>query len=153
MTTGVSKCPKNLYNPARDILATAVNSTNSVRIKRRITKGCPQGSSCGSSFWNVLYNSLLKLELTSHSKAIAFADDLIILTRGQTIVEAENYMNLEMRKIQEWAQNNKLKLNANKSKVMLMTRRRRRGKKRERNLCKQQNYPTSKQYKIPRYYT
>jgi len=48
----------------------------------------------------VLYNSILTLELTSHSIAIALADDLLILTRGETVVEAENYMNLEMRKIQ-----------------------------------------------------
>jgi len=34
-------------------------------------------------------------------------------------------MNLEMRKILDWAQNNKLKFNENKSKVMLMSRRRR----------------------------
>jgi len=71
---------------------------------RRITKGCPQGSCCGPGFWNVLYNSLLKLELTNHSQAIAFADDLIVLTRGDTVVEAENYMNIEM-KIMEWATN------------------------------------------------
>jgi hypothetical protein len=43
----------------------------------------------------------LTLELTSHSIAMAFPDDLLILTRGETVVEAENYMNLEMRKIQE----------------------------------------------------
>jgi hypothetical protein len=35
-------------------------------------------------------------------------------------------MNLEMRKILEWAKKNKLKFNENKSKVMLMSRRRRR---------------------------
>jgi len=45
--------------------------------------------------------------------------------RGESVVEAENYMNLEMRKILEWAQNNRLKFNENKSKVMLMSRRRR----------------------------
>jgi hypothetical protein len=37
-------------------------------------------------------------------------------------------MNLEMRKIQIWAQNNKLNFNANKSQVMLITRRIRWGK-------------------------
>ena len=47
---------------------------------------------------------------------------------GETVVEAENYTNLEMRKIQDWAQNNKLKFNENKSKVMLMSRRERREK-------------------------
>jgi len=34
-------------------------------------------------------------------------------------------MNLELRKILEWAQNNKLNFNENKSKVMLVSRRRR----------------------------
>jgi hypothetical protein len=38
-------------------------------------------------------------------------------------------MNLEMRKIQDWAQSNKMKFNENKSKAMLMSRRRRKGKK------------------------
>jgi hypothetical protein len=38
-------------------------------------------------------------------------------------------MNLEVRKILEWAIKNKLKFNENKSKVMLMSHRRRREKK------------------------
>ena len=69
------------------------------------------------------------MEITSHSKAIAFADDLIILTRGETVAEAENYMNIELSKIEEWAQNSKLKFNNTKSKVMLMSRRKRKEKK------------------------
>jgi len=64
--------------------------TNSVSIERSVTKGCPQGSCCGPGFRNLLYNSLLKLDFTSHSKVIAFANDLIILIKGETIVEAEN---------------------------------------------------------------
>jgi hypothetical protein len=38
-------------------------------------------------------------------------------------------MNLEMRRIQEWAQNNRLKFNKNKSKVILISRRKRKGEK------------------------
>ena len=82
----------------------------------------------GTGLWNVLYNSLLNLDLTSHSKAIAFADDLMILTRGDTVVQAGNYMNLEVSKIPEWAINNELKFNENKSNVTLISRRRRREK-------------------------
>jgi len=104
---------------------TVVMSTNNYNIQRRIAKGCSQGSCSRPGFWNILYNSLLTLELTSRSKAIAFADDLTILTRGETVSEAENYTNLELRKIEEWAQSNKMKFNENKSKVMLMTRRKR----------------------------
>ena len=123
-------CPRNLYNLSKGYFShrTAVMTTNNVSVKIRITKGCPQGSCCRPRYWNVLYNSLLNLDLTSHSKAIAFADDLMILTRGDSVIGAENYTNLEMRKIQEWAINNKLTLSENKSKVMLMTCRRR-GKK------------------------
>jgi len=76
---------------------------NNVSETRRFTKGCPQISCCGPGFWKVLYNSLLELELTNHSQAIVFADDLIVLTRGDTVVEEENYMNIEMKKIMEWA--------------------------------------------------
>jgi len=88
--------------------------TNNVNVKRRITKGCPQGTCCDPEFWIVLYNSLLNLDLTSHSKAIAFAEDLMILTRGDSVVEAESYTNLEMRKTQEFAINNKLTFSENK---------------------------------------
>ena len=60
---------------------------------------------------------------------LAFADDLIVLTRGDTVVEAENYMNIEMKKIIEWATNNRLTFNENKSRTMLMSHRRRKEKK------------------------
>jgi hypothetical protein len=86
----VSGCPRNLYYLSQGYFSqrTAVMSTNSVSIERRVRKGCPQGSCCGPGFWNLLYNSLLKLEFTSHSEVIAFADDLIILTKGESSVEA-----------------------------------------------------------------
>ena len=95
-----------------------------VIIKSRVTNGCPQGSCCGPGFWKLLYISLLNLDLTSHSKA--FADELMILTRGDTVVEAENYMNLEVRKILEWAISNKQNVIEHKSNVLLMSRKRRR---------------------------
>ena len=124
-------CPRNLYNLSKGYFShrTAEMATNSDCITR-VTKGCPQGSCCGPGFWNVLYNSLLKTELTSYSTIIAFADDIIILTRGKSVVEAENYMNLEMKKIKKWAQKNKLQFNENKSQVMLLTHRKRREKRR-----------------------
>jgi hypothetical protein len=76
-----------------------------------------------TGYWNLLYNSIFKLEFTNHTKLIAFADDLIILIKRESIIEAENCMNLELRKISDWARNNKLNFNENKSKVMLMSRR------------------------------
>jgi len=128
-----SGCPRNLYYFSQGYFSkgTAVMSTNSFSIERSVTKGCPQRSCCRPGYWNLLYNSILKLEFTSHSKAIAFADDLIILTKGESIAEAENYMNLELRKISDWAQNSKLKFNEHKSKVMITSHRKRKEKKKE----------------------
>jgi len=84
-------CPRNLYKLSKEFFKnrTVVMTTKNYSIERGITKGCPQGSCSGPGFWNILYNSLLTLELTSRSKAIAFADDLVIPTRGETVAEAE----------------------------------------------------------------
>ena len=56
---------------------------------------------------------------------VAFADDVILAVKAETIREAENLANVEMGKITRWAKNNKTKFNENKSKAMLITRRKR----------------------------
>jgi len=40
--------------------------------------------------WNIFYNSLLNLKFTGSTKIIAFADDLLLLIRGETVSEIEN---------------------------------------------------------------
>jgi len=74
-------------------------SNNNINIERRVTKGCPQGSCCGPTFWNLLYNSIFNPAFANLTKVIAFADDLTILTKEESIVEAESYTNLELKKI------------------------------------------------------
>jgi hypothetical protein len=120
-------CPKNLHNLTKSYFSqrTAVLSTNSVRMKREVSKECPQGSCCGPGFWNIQYNSLLNLEFTIRTKAVAFADDLILAVRAETVSEAENVSNLEMSKITAWSKSNKGGFNEEKSKVMLISSRKR----------------------------
>ena len=121
------KCPKNLYDLTESYFVnrTATMSTNSTQLEREVSKGCPQGSCCGPGFWNRLYNSLLNLDYGKRTKAVAFADDLLIATRADTVREAENFTNIEMRKISKWAKDNKTAFNDQKSKVMVVTRRKR----------------------------
>jgi len=38
----------------------------------------------------------------ARTKVAAYADDLLIATRGDSIREVENYANAEMSKIDEW---------------------------------------------------
>ena len=83
-----------------------------------------QGSCCGPALWNVLYNALLNLDFSSHTKVIAFADDLAIMSQGKTPTEAEAYANSDLARIEKWAKENKLRFNETKSKAMLITRHR-----------------------------
>ena len=47
------------------------------------------------------------------------------MIKADSIREAENIANVELSKISEWAKDNKIRFNEQKSKVMLMTRRKR----------------------------
>jgi hypothetical protein len=56
---------------------------------------------------------------------VAFADDLLLITTGETIKEAETFSNFEMSKITAWSKENKVDFNEEKSKAMLISRRKR----------------------------
>ena len=73
----------------------------------------------------MLYNDLLNMKYSSHTKLIAFTDDLTILTYGKTLSEAEAYANSNLAKIEKWAWENKMKFNESKSKAMIIARKRR----------------------------
>jgi hypothetical protein len=53
-------CPKNLYNLTKSYFSqqTAGLSTNSIRMEKKVSKGCSQGSCCGPGFWCIMYNSV-----------------------------------------------------------------------------------------------
>ena len=82
-------CPRNLYNLSKAFLSNRKAVINT----QNLTNESPQGSCSGPGFWNILYNSLLTVELNSRSRTVAFADDLVILTRGESVTETENFMN------------------------------------------------------------
>jgi hypothetical protein len=51
------------------------------------------------------------------------------MVRADSVGEAENIANVEMNKINNWAKENKLRFNEEKSKVMLLTRRKSKNQK------------------------
>jgi len=63
------------------------------------------------------------------TKVVAFAEYLIMATRSDSVRAVENYVNVELGKINGWSKNNKIKFNDNKSKVMLISRRKRKENK------------------------
>jgi hypothetical protein len=73
----------------------------------------------------VQYDTVLNLRYKNNTRVIAFADDLLVIIRAESIGEAENNANIELTKIAGWARNNKITFNEEKSNVMLLTRRKR----------------------------
>jgi hypothetical protein len=55
---------------------------------------------------------------------MAFVDDLIVLTRGACKIEAENYANLDLKRIERWAVDNKLEFSDKNPKVLFISRKR-----------------------------
>ena len=55
---------------------------------------------------------------------IAFADNLLVMTRGKTILETENFTNSNLQKITNWTFKNKIRFNEQKS-TSILTRKRR----------------------------
>ena len=69
------------------------------------------------------------MNFRKQTKATAFADDLLIAVNAESIREAENITNIEMNKILNWAKNNKININEQKSKAMVISRRKRKENK------------------------
>jgi hypothetical protein len=107
------RCPKSLYELTKSYFTqrTATLSTNTLITEKEISRGCPQSSCCGPGVWNLQYNSLLELKYMARTKVVAFADDLIMATRGESERTMENYVIAVLRKIKEWSRNNKAKFN------------------------------------------
>jgi len=69
------------------------------------------------------------LNFAKQTKAIAFVDYSILVTRGKTVVETENCTNAELSKIRAWEKNCKIEFNYDKSTAMLVSRRKRNERK------------------------
>jgi len=85
----------------------AIFDANTYKVERKVTICSPQGSCCGLGFWNIVYNALLNLEFSRHTKVIAIADDLRITTQGKRPSEAKVYANSGVAKIETWAKKTK----------------------------------------------
>jgi len=81
------KCPRKLYYLAQHYLKErkAVMTLNNISAGKNITKGCPQGSCCGSGLWNIQYDSLLNLQYKNYTRVVAFADYLLLMIRAESI--------------------------------------------------------------------
>ena len=85
----------------------AINSLNK---EKNIRKGCSKVFCCGPGSWNIQVNTFRKLEYTKYTKEVAFADDILIMIKSETVGEAETIANVEIDKISTLAKDNEINL-------------------------------------------
>jgi hypothetical protein len=110
-----AKCPRNLYQLTQDYFRErrAVIPFNRSTMEKNITKGFSTRVLLRTWPLEHKYNFLLTLKYTNHTKAVAFAEDLVIMIKAESIREAENIANVILSKISAWAFNNKVLTNIN----------------------------------------
>jgi hypothetical protein len=116
-------CPRNLYYLIKSYLSqrSAILSTNSIKIERNISTGCPQRSCCSPRLWNIQYNSLLNLNFARKNQGHSVCGRFDFSDSRETVVEAENFTNTELSKITAWAKNYKIEFHDDKSTALLVT--------------------------------
>lgn len=110
---------KRKHNRAGDrLLQERVRLTSTEEmIEIQMEKGCPQGSVLGPLFWTIYINSLIStLNERMKTKAIGYADDLIIIVEGNSRSALENEGQAATLILENWCSSHKMELSAQKSK-------------------------------------
>ena len=117
-------CPDNLYRLTRSYFTDrTVQIISKIEvITKPVTKGCPQGSVLGPSFWNLIFDDLLE-ELRRHTtecEPIAYADDIIILIAGNARTELQKVGQEAVTRVSNWCSRKKLAQSAEKTEMLLL---------------------------------
>lgn len=54
------------------------------RVRKFLTKACPQGSILDPLLWNIMFETLLRVDISVKNKIIAYADDAVLLISGDS---------------------------------------------------------------------
>ncbi len=118
------ECPRNLFLLTKSYFSCRIAKLwfQNIEVSKSITKGCSQGSTSGPGFWNIVFNSCLKLGFEKDTYGQGFADDLLLKSFAKSTDELEGKVNKALELLSQWAENNKLEFNASKTTAVLFTK-------------------------------
>ncbi|KAH0813491.1 hypothetical protein GEV33_009299 [Tenebrio molitor] len=90
-----------------------------VTATKNVTKGCPQDSVLGPTLWNLLLDPLLDSVWPEGTKAVAYADDLAIITAHDSRKTLKIRAQAALELVTNWATKNKLFLCTEKTVFMV----------------------------------
>ncbi|XP_055951422.1 uncharacterized protein LOC129987468 [Argiope bruennichi] len=115
--TNIKQMFEDLLKNRKVVLNTAEGPA--VRAQRQ---GCPQGSCSGPALWNLVSNDILQQDWPENTTIQAFADDFAIVTHAPTKKAIEDQTHSAIRKFQNWANKNSLKISTNKTNFILFSK-------------------------------
>lgn len=89
------------------------------RVDINVQRGCPQGSVAGPFIWNMMMDGLLD-QLSVVCPVCAYADDLLVLVRGNSRLELERVGAAAMRKVVSWGESVGVMVSESKTCSMLL---------------------------------
>lgn len=115
------KIPENIYKITQDYFRnrTAVITAGGLKVEKKLTKGCPQGSVSGPVLWTVLFTGLLETLETEGIIHAAYADDLAIVINGTSRSNIETEGTYAINVIENWCTQHKLQISQSKTKLLL----------------------------------
>ena len=118
-----SGCAKNIFRLIQSYLQERNVSLDfaNARASKQMTKGCVQGSVCGPTFWNLILDELLGVELPDGCHIQAYADDVMLLVSAPTAAGVQAAANAALKTISEWGVGVKLNFSPAKTQAICFT--------------------------------
>jgi hypothetical protein len=91
-------------------------------IVKKIFASVPQDSVVGPLLWNLVYDGLLtRFDNHVNLRAIAFADDLVVMVGLKIKESVEDIVNLHMKTILNWCEISSLQIAKEEREIVLLT--------------------------------
>lgn len=98
-------CPENQFRLIKSFLSErkVMYRTSTAAVEQKYNVGCPKDSNSGPFFWNLVADSLLKLDLGKFLRIIAYADDFGLVVEAPNAYVCGRRVNEALIRIARWA--------------------------------------------------